>query len=205
LGVGIVGAVLAAVTGITDWHSVGDFRLKRRVGFVHGTLNTVALGLYVGSWVMRRQGRRDGARLLALAGFSVSGASAHLGGALVHKEAQAVTHVVDVFPPDGFTRVASSADVVEGRPLRVTTGDVPVVLVRDGGRVYALAERCTHLGGPLSEGSVEDGAIRCPWHGSAFRLKDGQVLDGPSAHSQPCFEIRETDGAVEVRPGRHWA
>jgi nitrite reductase/ring-hydroxylating ferredoxin subunit len=74
------------------------------------------------------------------------------------------------------------------------------VLVRRGDRIHALVESCAHLGGPLSEGSVEGGAIRCPWHGSLFALEDGRVLEGPSSFPQPCFEVRVREGQIEVRP-----
>jgi nitrite reductase/ring-hydroxylating ferredoxin subunit len=41
--------------------------------------------------------------------------------------------------------------------------------------------------------------VRCPWHGSTFRLSDGKVVRGPAAASQPVYEARVTDGKVEVR------
>lgn len=202
--IGILGAVAAAAAGLTDWHKVGEFRLKRRVGFVHGALNSTALLMYVASAVLRARGSRGAARNLGWLAFSISGMSAHLGGALVYKEAQGVTHVVDVQPPDDFVDVLADTDLPEGRPTRVMAGDVPVVLVRQGETVHALAARCTHLGGPLDEGEVVGGTIRCPWHGSTFRLEDGTVVRGPSPHAQPCFQARVRDGRVEVRSGRSW-
>ena len=74
-----------------------------------------------------------------------------------------------------------------------------MVLVRQHGRVCALAEHCSHLGGPLSEGTLKDGSIVCPWHGSEFALETGQVINGPATYPQPCFDVRERDGVVEVR------
>ncbi len=202
--VGIVGAALSAITGITDWYQVGEFKMKRRVGLVHGALNGTALLMYVASSVLRARGSRAAARNLSWAAFALSGASAHLGGTLVYKEGQGVSHVVDVQPPEDFTPALPEADLRDGQPARGVTGDVPVVVVRQEGEVHALAERCAHLGGPLAEGTVEGGGIRCPWHGSRFRLRDGMVLDGPSAHAQPCFFARVRDGQVEVQPARTW-
>ena len=80
--------------------------------------------------------------------------------------------------------------------------DVPVVLVRQGGHLYAMAERCAHLGGPLSEGAIEGGAIECPWHDSKYALEDGRVLGGPSTHPQPPYECRIRGGMVEIRARR---
>ncbi len=90
-----------------------------------------------------------------------------------------------------------------GRPTPGTfNGDVPVVLVRQGQRIYALADTCAHLGGPLSEGTLEHGTIACPWHGSTYALEDGRVLRGPATHPQPVFECRIRGGQIEIRMPR---
>jgi nitrite reductase/ring-hydroxylating ferredoxin subunit len=81
----------------------------------------------------------------------------------------------------------------------VRAGDTEVLLYRDGTGLHALWASCTHQGGPLGEGEFADGCVRCPWHGSTFRLADGKVVRGPAASSQPVFETRVMDGKVEVR------
>jgi nitrite reductase/ring-hydroxylating ferredoxin subunit len=73
-------------------------------------------------------------------------------------------------------------------------------VLRHQGRICALAERCAHQGGPLSEGELQDGTITCPWHGSTFRVDDGSVVHGPSTFDQPCYETRVRDGFIEVKP-----
>jgi hypothetical protein len=60
-----------------------------------------------------------------------------------------------------------------------------------------------HLGRPLSEGTLKDRSVVCPWHGSEFALDDGRVLNGPTTHNQPCLLVRERDGRIEVRMGSH--
>jgi nitrite reductase/ring-hydroxylating ferredoxin subunit len=67
------------------------------------------------------------------------------------------------------------------------------------GEVYALADRCCHQSGPLSDGEFVDGCIVCPWHGSTFRLTDGMCVAGPATAPQPTFDVRLNDGLVEVR------
>ena len=76
---------------------------------------------------------------------------------------------------------------------------VSIVLVRRAGRVYALAESCAHLGGPLSEGQVDDVSIRRPWHGSRFGFDDARILEGPSTFAQPCLDVRVRNGQIELR------
>src|SRR5690606_2841465 len=67
------------------------------------------------------------------------------------------------------------------------------------GLVHAVAERCSHQAGPRSEGTVADGCVRCPWHGSVFRLSDGWNVRGPATAPQPAFDTRVLDGHVEIR------
>lgn len=197
IAVGVVGAVAAALAGVTDWqHTSGG---PRRTGLVHAALNSVALGMYVGSLALRRGGRRAAGRRLALAGFGVMLASAYLGGRLVYHDRVGVDHAEREAGPTDFVRALLAAELPEGAPRRVDVAGVRVVLVRQGSRVHALGEVCAHLGGPLAEGTVQDGGLTCPWHGSTFALEDGRVLAGPATLPQPRFEARVRDGYVEVR------
>ncbi len=85
---------------------------------------------------------------------------------------------------------------------RARKGDLDVLLVRQHGKVCALAHSCAHLGGPLSEGTLKDGSVVCPWHGSEFGLDDGHVISGPATEPQPCFAIRERGASIEGE--EHW-
>lgn len=78
LGLGILSAVPATVTGLADW-AVSD-RRTLRVGSVHAALNNVALGLYGASWLLRRRGHRGLGVAVALGAGGVLGASGYLGG-----------------------------------------------------------------------------------------------------------------------------
>jgi nitrite reductase/ring-hydroxylating ferredoxin subunit/uncharacterized membrane protein len=198
IGVGIAGAAGAAVTGLTDWHHTtgGD----RRVGVGHALLNGAALALYVASFTLRRLGARGAGRGLATLGFLVSTSAAYLGGTLVYRKRIGVDHAPRPEPWRDFAPALPAAELSEGAARAVDVRGVRVALVRRDGRIYALAENCAHLGGPLSEGRVEGDALRCPWHGSLFALEDGRVLEGPSTSPQTCFEVRTRDGQIEVRP-----
>lgn len=198
VGVGLAGAVGAAVTGITDWAETGG--RSRRVGLVHGLLNIAATGLLAASWLERGNGSRNAGRATAWAGYLIAAGSAYLGGELVFGRRIGVTHAA-IEEPEEFTEVARSSDVPEGSMTRARKDDVDVLLVRQHGKVCALAHPCAHMGGPLSEGSLKDGSVVCPWHGSEFALDDGRVLNGPATQAQPRLEVRERDGAIEVKAG----
>jgi nitrite reductase/ring-hydroxylating ferredoxin subunit/uncharacterized membrane protein len=195
--VGIIGAIGSAVTGLTDWHKTDG--TARRVGITHGLMNATALALYATSLVCRRRNDRRAGRGLSFLGYAIASASAYLGGHLVYGEQIGVDHTAGQRPPKEFVRVMAETELREGEPRRVDADGMPVLLVRRGSRIFAIAETCSHLGGPLSEGRLEDNSVRCPWHGSLFSLEDGQVLEGPSVHAQPCFEARVRDGQIEVR------
>jgi nitrite reductase/ring-hydroxylating ferredoxin subunit/uncharacterized membrane protein len=199
IGIGLAGAVGAAATGLTDWqHTVDD---DRRAGLLHGLLNVSAAMLYTVSLVLRRRGVRGIGRGIATAGFTVSLAAAYLGGHLVYRKRLGVDHAEH--PDwDDFVAVLPERDLAESTPRRVDVRGASVVLVRRAGRIYALADSCAHLGGPLSEGSVDEDGIRCPWHGSRFALEDGRLLEGPSTFPQPCLEVRVRNDKIELRP-RH--
>jgi len=196
MGVGLLGAVGAAVTGLTDWSETDGE--SRRTGLIHGLLNLAATSLMATAFVRRGRDSHENGRACAWAGFSIAVASAYLGGERVYGERLGVTHAA-VEPPDDFTPVADSVLLAENSMLRVRAGDNDLLLVRQHGRVCALAHACAHMGGPLSQGTLKDGSVVCPWHGSEFSLEDGRVLTGPSTHDQPRFIARERDGRIEVK------
>ncbi len=197
VAIGFIGAVSAAVTGLTDWQDIDP--PARRVGLVHGLLNVASTALFGASLVMRRRRSRVAGRSLAALGYAVSVAAARLGGNLVYEQKIGVDHSDRDDLPETFTPVLSESNLPDGKPVRVDHNGTPILLVRRGAQIYAIGETCSHLGGPLSEGSLRGDTIACPWHGSRFSVRDGHVVDGPAVHPQPCLEARVTDGQIEVR------
>jgi nitrite reductase/ring-hydroxylating ferredoxin subunit/uncharacterized membrane protein len=196
MGVGLAGALGAAVTGLTDWSETqGE---SRRTGLLHGLLNITATTLFATSWAMRQRDSHDTGRAAAWAGYAIAIGAAWFGGNLVYDQRIGVTNA-DAHLPEEFTPVLRSDALAENTMARARVGKADVLLVRQNGRVCALAHDCAHLGGPLSEGTLKDGSVICPWHGSEFALEDGRVLTGPSTHNQPCLEVREQGGQIEVK------
>jgi uncharacterized membrane protein len=93
LSVGVIGAVVAAVPGITDWQEVSG--RARRVGLVHAAANVVGLGLFTGSLVARRRESRGWGRFLSAAGFTVMLGGAWLGGHMVYSHQVGVERTED--------------------------------------------------------------------------------------------------------------
>ncbi|MEU2347121.1 Rieske 2Fe-2S domain-containing protein [Modestobacter sp. NPDC049651] len=209
---GVIGSVPAAMAGAADW-SEQDVGV-RRLGALHAVSNVAALGLYVGSLVARAKGRGGLGRVLSYSGLGIASASASIGGHMSYAQSSGASHVqpfarqlttdwIDLGPLD---------DLPDGRPaLRTGPGqgtDVALAVVRRGSRVDAFVGACSHVGGPLAEGSVEQvrGAdcLVCPWHGSAFDLGSGQPRRGPAAVAQERLEVRYDAGRVLARLPEHF-
>ena len=197
IGVGLIGAAGAAVTGLTDWSET--YGGARKVGMLHGLLNVGATALYATSLVLRRKKNRRAGVGFAMLGYAVSSAAAYLGGHLVFGEQVGVNHAAAQEMPKEFVAVMAEGELAEGQMKRVDAAGVPVLLVRCEGEVCAIAHTCSHMGGPLSEGTLEGDLVQCPWHGSRFNVHDGSVVDGPATFPQPRFETRVQNGQIEVR------
>ena len=201
VGFGTLAAVPAAAAGIADWSRGQDTHL--RVGIVHWASNTVAVACFAASFIQRSRGRAASGKALALLGIGVASIGGYLGGHLVYRQALGANHVEDVpdLLPDGWHAVADLDDLPDGLTRRVVE-TVPVLVYRDGTEIRALADRCSHLSGPLHEGRLVregDGAcVVCPWHGSEFSLADGSVVHGPATSPQPSFRTRIMGGRVEI-------
>jgi nitrite reductase/ring-hydroxylating ferredoxin subunit/uncharacterized membrane protein len=202
IGFGILGAVPTALAGLADWHDTTG--QPRKVGMAHATFNSLALTSYVGSWFARKSGNRGMGIGLSTLGFLLSMGGAYLGGEIVYRLGTIVDRTAFDPETDEWRVAAKSDDLVEGKlhggEITIDGVQVPIVLLKQGGRIHALHGRCSHMGGPLAEGKIVDrSCVECPWHGSTFDMADGTVVEGPSAFPQPYYEVRQREGNVEVR------
>jgi len=100
--------------------------------------------------------------------------------------------------PD-LTAGVPSRTLSEGAILAGTVGDDRVVLVRAGGRLFAVGANCTHYRGPLAQGLVVGTTVRCPWHHAAFSLETGEAVRAPALDPIRRWRVEERDGTVFVR------
>ncbi|MFC8917652.1 Rieske 2Fe-2S domain-containing protein [Streptomyces sp. NPDC057116] len=200
IAVGLAAAGPSALAGWTDWAELP--REQQRVGLVHAAGNITAVALYASSYAARRRGQVWRGKALGLAGLSAVAVGGALGGHLAYRQASGANHAEQVahMVGAGWHVVGDVADLPVGRPVRRRVGEVAVMVVREpGDAVHVLADRCSHMAGPLSEGELLDDCVRCPWHGSVFRLADGWNVRGPATAPQPSFDTRVTEGRLEVR------
>ncbi|AZH24365.1 Rieske (2Fe-2S) protein [Haloplanus aerogenes] len=110
-----------------------------------------------------------------------------------------------------FERVASAAEAREASPQVVSVGGRTLGLFHHEGEFYAVDNRCPHMGFPLTDGSVDDGILTCPWHHARFELSGGDTFD-PFADDVRTFPVEVRDGDVyvdpdperETAPEEHW-
>jgi NADPH-dependent 2,4-dienoyl-CoA reductase/sulfur reductase-like enzyme/nitrite reductase/ring-hydroxylating ferredoxin subunit len=81
-------------------------------------------------------------------------------------------------------------------------GDDEVLLVRDGANIFAVGAHCSHYHGPLADGLVIDGAVRCPWHHACFDLRTGEAVRAPAFSALDVWNVEQRGGRIFVRDKR---
>ena len=198
LAISVAGAVAAAATGLSDWRYMrGE---KRRLAAGHGLLNVVGVAFNATSLGLRLAGRRRAGRVSSALGFLVAGTAAHLGGELSFGMGVRVNQAQPEAGPGEFEAVLDESEL-DGTSMHEVdaAGEAVLVTRSTSGEVCAIANTCSHFGGPLAEGEREGDVVVCPWHGSRFDVCSGDVVGGPAVFPQPRFEARARDGKVEVR------
>ncbi len=201
----IVTMLLAALSGLADYADTDGTALTRAT--LHSTLMVVALVLLVISAVIRAgvPADRTVPIVLSIVGFLLVTAGAYVGGDVVYALGNMVSRHAFRGAGTKWIRldtgeVTDLAALPEATPRKMRAGINDLVVVRLGDTVHALHAVCAHAGGPLDQGTIVDGCVECPWHGSRFRLSDGLVRQGPAVYDQPSYELRAAEGGgYEVR------
>ncbi|MGH2462490.1 MAG: Rieske 2Fe-2S domain-containing protein [Candidatus Limnocylindria bacterium] len=199
VGVTALVALATVWTGLTDFKDTATGN-ERNVAILHGLINIVATVAYIASFFLRLGESDDLGRWFSLAGALILTVGGYIGGHLVFKYGYMVNRNAFASGQRAkeFTPIIAAADVPESTPTKVMLGATALVVVRKGDLVYALKATCSHAGGPLDKGTLEGDTIICPWHGSAFRLRDGAVRHGPATTKQVAYRARVENGQVEV-------
>jgi 3-phenylpropionate/trans-cinnamate dioxygenase ferredoxin subunit len=89
-----------------------------------------------------------------------------------------------------FVKVGSLREFTPGSVRGVEVDGTRIVIANAGGRLYALSNACPHVGLPMSGGYLHESAIVCPFHGSFFKLDDGEPIGGPATDALEVYEVR---------------
>ncbi|MBM3651839.1 MAG: Rieske 2Fe-2S domain-containing protein [Alphaproteobacteria bacterium] len=103
--------------------------------------------------------------------------------------------------PEGpdFSQGVALQDVSEDRPLLGHVAGEAAVMARQGDACFVIGAHCTHYHGPLAEGLVVGGSIRCPWHHACFSLRSGRALRAPAFDPSSRWRVEQADGKVFAR------
>lgn len=199
--VGVIAAAVAVASGYTDFQeTVGH---ERRLALTHGLTMTLVFIVEVVSVFLRwlgGPGAHPAAVGLATAGFVLVILGGYIGGHVVYSMGTVVNRNAFYNGPEDFVDVGASDDFPEDAMRRVMVEDLPALLTRQRGTLCAIGAVCSHAGGPLEEGTLENGRVTCPWHGSIFDVCTGAVKGGPATFDQPQLLVREDGGRVSVKP-----
>jgi 3-phenylpropionate/trans-cinnamate dioxygenase ferredoxin subunit len=99
---------------------------------------------------------------------------------------------------DGFVTVARVGEIPEGGVKIVRVDDQSIAIFNVAGAYYAMDDICTHDGGPLAEGPIEDHVIECPRHGARFDIRTGAVLSLPAVVPVPTYAVRLEGDEIKV-------
>jgi len=207
---GLASACAAAVPGIVDYFlAVPPESSAKERATKHALSNISALALFATA----RAGR-DGngtppawTSAFEVAGAALMTAAGWMGGTLVYRNQIGVDHrfaeagkwrerALPQAQPGDRLDVAAEGDLQVGQMKLLRVGDKRIVLARTEDGFRAFQDRCTHKGGPLSDGVLICGTVQCPWHGSQFDVTTGEVKAGPAAQPITTFEVRSEAGRI---------
>ena len=204
---GVMAGLAAAVPGIVDYlnavppNSSGKDRATK-----HALLNTAGLGLFTTSWLLGRAGTRRALPLILQGvGSAVMSVAGYMGGTLVYRNQIGVDHRYANAgkwreesrlhgESRALTSAAASLDVNQMKLVHAGAERIAVARTEDG--YAAFQDRCTHKGGPLSDGALICGTVQCPWHGSQFDVHTGEVKCGPAEQKIKTYPIEDAHRPV---------
>jgi nitrite reductase/ring-hydroxylating ferredoxin subunit/uncharacterized membrane protein len=210
---GLISGVVAAIPGVIDLFSVVPRNSSaRKRGYTHGILNGLVILIFVAEAAYRGGPdlRPNGtAVILSLIGVVLLGCSGWLGGTLAYRNQIGVdrryanaSSLKEVELHDWNSPVCKVGDLVEGQLMLAEIQGSRVAIGRCPEGIVAFQDRCTHNGGPLSDGALIGCTVQCPWHGSQFEVHSGRVVAGPAEERILVYDVVTRGDDVFVYPKR---
>jgi glycine betaine catabolism B len=100
---------------------------------------------------------------------------------------------------EDYGKVANKNDIQPSHMKEVQLDGENICLVNVEGKYYAINNICTHEGGPLADGTLEGYEVKCPWHGSKFDVRTGEVKEPPASEPEPAYQLRLDGNSVLIK------
>lgn len=96
-----------------------------------------------------------------------------------------------------WQKVAKVVELGKNSAMEIIWGKSVIALFNQEGTIFAMDGMCSHQGGPIAQGTVDNNCVTCPWHGWQYELDTGiQTINRQPL--QECFDVREVDGWIEI-------
>jgi uncharacterized membrane protein/nitrite reductase/ring-hydroxylating ferredoxin subunit len=192
---GILASVIAAIPGIIDYYYTvpPESSAKKRAG-THGFINVTMLLIFIFSLLLRRNADVNFLVILSLegAGIILMTIAGWMGGTLVVRNQIGIDHRYTSAGKwkelhgeirSGKVEVKDLDKLKEGQMLLLHVEGKRIVIGKTESGYAAFDDRCTHRGASLADGVLICETVQCPWHGSQFNVKNGNVVSGPAEES----------------------
>jgi uncharacterized membrane protein/nitrite reductase/ring-hydroxylating ferredoxin subunit len=205
---GLISAVIAAIPGIIDYYYTvpPESSAKKRAGR-HGLINSTMLLIFIMTLLLRLKNEIDLKYILLLEGTGVVliGIAGWMGGTLIIRNQISVDHryadagrwseeTINSTETTIQLRDLDSLKVNQMRLLRIN--EKRIVIGRTETGLVAFDDHCTHRGGSLADGTMICETVQCPWHGSQFNLRTGEVKAGPAKERINTYRLKEQGNSV---------
>ncbi|WP_374164380.1 DUF2231 domain-containing protein [Arcticibacter sp. MXS-1] len=207
---GMVTALIAAIPGLIDYKSTVPPRSSAsKRAATHGLLNSAALLVFLAAFLLRERVQGDiWVVVIEAAGTGLLITAGWMGGTLVHRNhigvynryanggkwKEARTEI-----SEGLIEAGEMDELKEDQMKLLLAGDRRIVLGRTEKGYVAFDDRCSHKGGSLAAGTLMCGKVQCPWHGSQFDCRSGEVKAGPAKEGIRCYPVIERHGKLFIR------
>ena len=100
---------------------------------------------------------------------------------------------------EDFVKVADTNDIQPSHMKEVQLDGENICIVNVEGKYYAIGNICTHEGGPLADGTIEGYEVECPWHGSKFDVRTGEVKEPPASEPEPVYQVKVDGNDILIK------
>ena len=106
----------------------------------------------------------------------------------------------------GYVKIAAKLEILVGKMKMVRLDDKEILIANVNGSYYAIGNRCTHAGGDLSQGSLQNNVVTCPKHGAKFDVTTGKVISPPKVglfhpkiKDEPSYQVKVENENILIK------